>query len=350
MYRTCIYCNRKLGVNQAIERFPVGRRLAFDSDKGRLWAICEACGRWNLSPLEERWEAIEDCERRFYDTARRFSTDNIGLARLRDGLELVRIGRPRRPEFAAWRYGREFLRRRVRSLVIAGTKLAISVAGIVAGADIFWVFIVGGKRRVVARVRDQDGSRLFITRKEMPRIELSAAGPSDEWCLLVPHRVSERAGLLGPVGKGALQHVVLQGPTALRAAGRILPMVNSWGGTSSQVREAVALIEASPTPESLFARVAGGPGASRAGGRIDGGSIFLKGMRSDVRLALEMAAHEESERRALEGELAELEEAWREAEDIAAIADRLLVPQQVEQRVREWKDRLAGKATSVDDD
>ena len=42
------------------------------------------------------------------------------------------------------------------------------------------------------------------------------------------------------------------------------------------------------------------------------------------RLALEMAAHEESERRALDGELAELAEAWRVAAEIAAIADALL--------------------------
>ena len=41
------------------------------------------------------------------------------------------------------------------------------------------------------------------------------------------------------------------------------------------------------------------------------------------RLALEMAAHEDTERRALDGELAELEAAWRDAEEIAAIADAL---------------------------
>ena len=41
------------------------------------------------------------------------------------------------------------------------------------------------------------------------------------------------------------------------------------------------------------------------------------------RLALEMALHEESERRALEGELALLEAAWRDAESIAAVADKL---------------------------
>jgi hypothetical protein len=42
------------------------------------------------------------------------------------------------------------------------------------------------------------------------------------------------------------------------------------------------------------------------------------------RLALEMAAHEEAERRALEGELSALAEAWREADEIATIADALL--------------------------
>src|SRR5690606_8138134 len=40
-------------------------------------------------------------------------------------------------------------------------------------------------------------------------------------------------------------------------------------------------------------------------------------------LALEMALQEEAERRALEGELAQLEAAWREADEIADIADRL---------------------------
>ncbi len=41
------------------------------------------------------------------------------------------------------------------------------------------------------------------------------------------------------------------------------------------------------------------------------------------RLALEMAANEDAERVALEGELYELRDAWREAEEVAAIADRL---------------------------
>ena len=40
-----------------------------------------------------------------------------------------------------------------------------------------------------------------------------------------------------------------------------------------------------------------------------------------------MALQEEDERRALEGELWRLERAWREAEEIAGIADDLLLPE-----------------------
>src|SRR5688572_16251896 len=114
MYSHCLFCHAPLGSNEVVEAFPVGRRLAFDPAKGRLWVVGGACERWNLTPLEERWEAIEQCERLFRDTRLRVSTDNVGMARLREGLALVRIGAPQRPEFAAWRYGDQFGRRRQR--------------------------------------------------------------------------------------------------------------------------------------------------------------------------------------------------------------------------------------------
>jgi hypothetical protein len=130
VYSTCLFCNSDLGRNEAIEHFPVGRRLAYDAAKGRLWVVCRRCERWNLSPLEERWEAIEECERMYSGTRLRVSTENIGLARLREGLELVRIGQPQRPEFAAWRYGDQFGRRRRRHLIYTTAGMA-AVAGIV---------------------------------------------------------------------------------------------------------------------------------------------------------------------------------------------------------------------------
>ena len=137
MYSTCLFCTNDLGTNETIEHFPIGKRLAFDSAKGRLWVVCHHCGRWNLSPLEERWEAIEEAERVFRGTFVRVSTDNIGLARLPSGLELLRIGAPLRPEFAAWRYGRHFGIRRRRTHVVAGTGIAAAaIAAVTIGPTI----------------------------------------------------------------------------------------------------------------------------------------------------------------------------------------------------------------------
>ena len=48
-----MYCKKPLGSNEVVESFPVGRRLAFDAARGRLWVVCSHCERWNLSPLEE---------------------------------------------------------------------------------------------------------------------------------------------------------------------------------------------------------------------------------------------------------------------------------------------------------
>jgi hypothetical protein len=50
-----------------------------------------------------------------------------------------------------------------------------------------------------------------------------------------------------------------------------------------------------------------------------------------------MATHEDSERRALEGELAILEDAWRQAEEIAAISDDMFVTDQTRARLSELK-------------
>src|SRR5438034_8869903 len=105
MYTTCLFCHSDLNANHFLPTFPVGRRLAFDAQKGRLWVVCTRCGRWNLTPLEERWEAIDECERLFRGTRLRLSTDNVGLAQFRGGFELVRIGPALLPEIASWRYG-----------------------------------------------------------------------------------------------------------------------------------------------------------------------------------------------------------------------------------------------------
>jgi hypothetical protein len=89
VFSTCIFCGGSLGRNEVVEAFPVGRRLAFDPARGRLWVLCAGCRQWNLSPLEERWESLERISR---DTRARYSTGETSLVRHPEGLDLVRVG------------------------------------------------------------------------------------------------------------------------------------------------------------------------------------------------------------------------------------------------------------------
>jgi hypothetical protein len=185
MYSTCLFCNKPLGTNEVIEVFPVGRRLAFDEARGRLWVVCRHCERWNLSPMEERWEAVEACERLFRETRMRVSTENIGLARLKEGLELVRIGTPQRPEFAAWRYGDQFGRRRRRAILIGGGigvgVSLVMVGGLVAGVISSGLLAQSGNfvniftnARTRVRLRTEDGRVLKLKNPDLQVAKLLA--------------------------------------------------------------------------------------------------------------------------------------------------------------------------------
>jgi hypothetical protein len=90
--------------------------------------------------------------------------------------------------------------------------------------------------------------------------------------------------------------------------------------------EAVQLLERTGTPSRAFGEAARHVQLA--------GDAKIRALPDSFRLALEMAAHEETERRAMEGELAQLEAAWRQAEEIAAIADNLLLPSGFENLLR----------------
>ena len=338
MYSTCLFCHAPLGANEAIEHFPVGRRLAFDSAKGRLWVVCRACERWNLSPIEERWEAIEECERRFQATRMRVSTDNIGLAKLSEGLELVRVGAALRPEFAAWRYGDQFGRRRRRTMVQAGLGLgalgALVAGGIAAGAGIGgfgWLvvrsahFILeGNPRTVVGHVPGDDGQLIPVRRSHLKRTRWRLDDRSGEPTLAIGFK----RGL-----------VTLRGEEARRQAGILVVQANRRGGTRKQVQQAVDRIQIAGSAEALLTASQNfhPPPLWTKRGDSDNNPPF--GLVPEQRLALEMALHEEQERRALQGELLALEQAWRDAEEIAKIADDLLVPESDEEWLRTQREK-----------
>lgn len=378
MYNTCTFCYAPLGTNQVLETFPVARRVAFDPKKACVWAVCPGCTRWNLVPIEERWEVVDECERRFRRTSMRYSSGNIGLAWLADDLELVRVGPALRPEFAAWRYGRVLVRPRpvsrrimdqVASAFVGASKRLLSSSRTashrdpraataqllmtVYGNKVLDVMQLPGARRT----SDNDVPVGIVRYRHLMQASLVRPEAGRPWSLSIPH------------DHGTL---TLFGDDGIRAAARALAIVNGTqrgGGFSQETLDtAVRKVDESSQISGYFNRVltialrthwgrpsgddqsdsarakavetltVGSSDIERLAFRLTGRTFWGHGgigsepqtALLDVplvdRLALEMAAHEETERRALEGELADLEEAWREADEIAAIADALLNP------------------------
>jgi hypothetical protein len=347
VYTTCLFCNGPLGRNESIEAFPVGRRLAFDGARGRLWVVCRTCERWNLTPIEERWEAIEQCERAFRETRLRVSTDHIGMARLREGLELVRIGEPQRPEMAAWRYGDQFGRRRRRTLLYGAGSGVVAFAILTAGPmmglasatgmGLLNVWNVGRaiylNRSTATQIPNGDRAPLVVHRDQVQRAALNWEGAANRWSLDVSHRRTDLPDTRWWQFEDMRAESNLVGDDALRAARLLLPAVNAAGAKRTTVDDAVQYLGDTPAPEVLFARVARDYTERGNTNR----SVLLSAIPAPVRLALEMSAHEETERRALEGELHMLESAWRDAEEIAAIADDLFLPETVEAELQRLK-------------
>jgi hypothetical protein len=99
--------------------------------------------------------------------------------------------------------------------------------------------------------------------------------------------------------------------------------INVRGASARSVDAALDAITAAGGADAFLRETARDGGALM---RHDENTAGLVGLRASVPvtpLALEMALRDEEERRAMDGELALLESAWREAEAIAAIADSL---------------------------
>jgi hypothetical protein len=186
-------------------------------------------------------------------------------------------------------------------------------------------------------------STCLTCNRHLEGAELVRPERMEPWHLMVPHET----GLLR-----------LASDQGLRTAGKLLAALNGTWITADQVRGAVHRLDDAGDPDGYFARVAALALRTSWGRLPDAprGGLVLPPDASDMerlalmltnrtfwargaigseprmslprlpvvdRLALEMAANEDTERAALEGELAELARAWQEAEEIARIADGL---------------------------
>jgi hypothetical protein len=332
MYRTCAFCNAPLDGDGGPSGLRVGRRLAYDEWKGRLWVICSKCSRWNLTPLDDRLERIEAVARAAREGRVAAATDEVALIRWQHYV-FVRVGKPPRVELATWRYG-ERLRSRQRErmkvvipLTVAAVGLGIA-ANVAAGGGlgvfvwnmsrmVDWVYVrmIGNRKVVLSEppICANCGSLMQLRARHVQHARVVPDAHAEVAVLLsCPRCRREGAQLAG----GDAVQVLRQGLTYL----------NVTRSGRRRAEDAARVVDEVGGPDRLVRDVA----------RRE---LTLRSLRPERRLALEMAVDERAE-------VEELERQWREAEEIAEIADGTLsTSEQLEDELRRLK-RAAGDQPS----
>ena len=228
------------------------------------------------------------------------------------------------------------------AVVIGGLTVGISIGGfgwMLANSG--RAIIEGSGETVVAKIRSENGRVMQVRRRHLGETVLSRGSDGD---LALSLRFKN--------GRADFR-----GREAERIASIVVPKVNRYGGDKRAVAAAVEEIESTGGAEGYLDRLTRisealtrAPRQKRTWWRDNKefSSHGLYGLPREHRLALEMALHEEAERRAVQGELADLERAWREAEEIAGIADKLLVPDSVDETLERL--RRAQQAGGSSDD
>lgn len=298
---TCLYCDRALSGSDT--------RAAYDPWLGRLWRVCPACRRWNVVPLEDRWEAMEGYERAARDQGRTLlRTTNLDLVQA-DRRQFIRVGRAPRPELAGWRYSdilpasaargmRAFLRR----LLIG---MPSSPFGYGAGyGDLLGEATTG---RWFASPFLDDAPTLTAAFVSVP---LAERCPSCGDPLGVAPWTFQSIRLVDASGAPAVATTcgVCREATAVplsdaRGALRLgLAIVNRRFRARDLVEGAAAVVDRADGPRGLVHR-------------LGQDEVSLGELSPRDRLALGFALDEQTEAELLEAE-------WREAEELAAIVDR----------------------------
>lgn len=326
MFRSCAFCNTAFDGDGGPSGLGVGRRIAFDEWKGRLWVVCPRCSRWNLTPFDDRLERIEAVARAAQAGRIAASTDQVALIRW-ERYDFVRVGKPPRVELATWRYG-ERLRNRQRErmkvvvpLTVAAIGLGI-VANVAAGGGfgvivwnihraVDWVYLrIVGSRRVSlteSPICGRCGSIMELRARHVQYARVVPDTHADMGVLLSCPRCRQEGAQL--TGIEAVQ-VLRQGLTYL----------NLVRGGRRRAEDAAREVDRVGGPDRLLRDV-----AQR--------ELTLRSLRPERGLAVEMAVDERAE-------VSELELQWREAEEIADIADGTLGSStDVENELRRLKNR-----------
>jgi hypothetical protein len=328
MFRHCLFCRTRFPQNGVLGHFPRGRHVAYDPARGRLWAICEGCCRWNLAPVEEREGAVYELERLARDRGHTIArTANVSLLDAAP-MTLVRVGGAGLAERAAWRYGRQ-LRDRAAWYESGRSRLSAYTLGALHGVS----QLIG--------MADED---LSIDWKDAPVADVLrwrrfgwAAWHGRETC---PHCLSTLRALRydlawwvyplrGPDGRLGVgvpcqrcdpwtpdKLYELHGDAAERTLRRLLAYVNVSGASERRLADAVGVIECAGSVDEFALRAAEGRR-----------SLWKLGPVGAI--GLEIALGETTERRMLELGARAIEHMWKREEELARIVDEDLTPRGV---------------------
>ena len=288
--------------------------------------VCPRCSRWNLTPFDDRLERIEAVARAASQGRIAASTQQVALIRW-ERYDLVRVGKPPRVELATWRYG-ERLRNRQRErmkvvvpLTVAAIGLGIA-ANVAAGggfgvvvwnvhrlADRFYVWLVGGRKvqLVEPPICAHCGTLMQLRARHV------------QYARIVPDRHAEMAVVLS-CPKCRQEGAQLTGTDAIQVLRQGLTYMNLDKGGRRRAEDAAREVDQVGGADQLVRDIA----------RRE---LTLRSLRAERGLALEMAVDERAE-------VEELERQWKEAEEIADIADGTLgTSTEIENELRRLKNR-----------
>jgi hypothetical protein len=304
MTTSCLFCDQPLDART---------RPAYDPWLGRLWRVCPHCRRWNVVPLEDRWDRLEALERAARDRGRTvLRTEHLDLVEAA-GEQVIRVGRAPRPELAGWRYGdvlpaavargfMAWLRRAILGMPTTPFGYGSGYGHLLADTD-------RQQRRWFASPFLDDAPTLTAAFVAVPLADAcpSCGGPLAlaPWSfqqLRLTDRTAEPSVMATCGVCGNDVGVPLR---AARGALRLgLSIVNRRLRDRELVEGAARTVDRADGPEGLVVALA------RA-------EPTLGELHEPERLALGMALDEQSEAELLEAE-------WRQAEELAAIIDREL--------------------------
>lgn len=328
MLTRCLFCHARFPENHRLARLPRGRRIAFDPVLGRLWAICDGCHRWNLTPIEDRQGALYELERLVRDHGKPLGrTANVTL--LAAGpLTLVRVGDAGLGEQAWWRYGCELRRRKAaiesrRSKIAAYAVGALQTVGeaIGLGDDDFSIDWQDTPVADVLRWR-RFGWAAWHGRETCPfcRSTLRALRYDLGWWVYPLPSGDGRVGVGVPCQRcdpwTPDKVFELHGDVAENVLRRLLAYQNIAGAGERRIADATRAIEE-----------AGSAGAFALG--ITSRRETLWKMGRTRAIGLEIALNESVERRLLDLEVRALEFLWRREEELARIIDEELTPRRL---------------------